>query len=125
MGVEVPTFEYRGPSGEGGREAAEGRKSFPMVKTDDVISTVQIMEKGVHNRLHFHGVEDGYWFILGGQATFYGEGDAVYAVRNKYQGLLMPAKTRYWFESTGDEPLEILRVNYRVAEGKRVEGPGD
>ena len=39
--------------------------------TDNVVSTVQIFKKGVHNRLHVHLTEDGYWFVLGGEVTFY------------------------------------------------------
>jgi mannose-6-phosphate isomerase-like protein (cupin superfamily) len=120
MPEPVQVFKYPGKEGDGGRDAAEGRKSFPMCQTDNVISTVQVFEPGVHNKLHFHGFEDGYWFILGGQATFYGEGDSVYAVLNPREGLLMPAKTRYWFKSTGEQPLEILRVNYRVGAGPRI-----
>ncbi len=114
MPEEVKLFKYPGPDGEGFRDAAPGRKSYPMCQTDNVVSTVQIFEKGVHNNLHFHGMEDGYWFVLGGQATFYGEGDKVHAVLNRYEGLLMPAGVRYWFECTSDEPLQILRVNYKV-----------
>ena len=113
-------FKYSGPDAEGGRDTAEGRKSFPMCMTDNVVSTVQIFQKGVHNRLHVHLTEDGYWFVLGGQATFYGPGDAVIAVLGQHEGLLMPAGNHYWFEGTSDEPLEILRVNYRVKPGPRV-----
>ena len=114
MPEEIQRFRYQGPAGPGGRDAAEGRKSFPMCQTENVISTVQIFEPGVGNRLHFHGTEDGYWFVLGGQATFYGEGDRVYAVLNKHEGLLMPARNRYYFKCSSEQPLEILRVNYQV-----------
>ena len=90
-----------------------------MCMTDNVVSTVQIFEKGVHNRLHVHLTEDGYWFVLGGRVTFYGEGDRVIAELGKHEGLLMPAGNHYWFEGSSDEPLEILRVNYRVKAGPR------
>jgi mannose-6-phosphate isomerase-like protein (cupin superfamily) len=119
MPEPIQHFEYRGPNAEGGRDAAPGRKSFPMALTNNVVSTVQIFEKGVHNNLHMHLVEDGYWFVLGGRVRFYGEGDKVIAELGQYQGLLMPAATKYWFEGISDEPLEILRVNYRVREGPR------
>ncbi len=112
-------FKYRGPEADGGRDTAEGRRSFPMCMTDNVVSTVQIFKKGVHNRLHVHLTEDGYWFVLGGRVTFYGEGDKVIAELGKHEGLLMPAGNHYWFEGVSDEPLEILRVNYRVRPGAR------
>ena len=65
-------FKYRGPEADGGRDTAEGRRSYPMAMTDNVVSTVQIFKKGVHNRLHVHLTEDGYWFVLGGRVRFYG-----------------------------------------------------
>ncbi len=120
MPEPIQRFEYRGPNAEGGRDAAPGRKSFLMAMTHNVVSTVQVFEKGVHNNLHVHLTEDGYWIVLGGRARFYGEGDTIIAELGKYQGLLIPAGTKYWFEGISDEPLEILRVNYRVREGPRV-----
>jgi len=119
MPESLQFFKYSGPNAEGARDTAPGRKSFPMCLTDNVVSTVQIFQKGVHNRLHVHLTEDGYWLVLGGRATFYGPGDKVIAELGKYEGLLMPAGNHYWFEGTSDEPLEILRVNYRVKPGPR------
>ncbi|HZT05809.1 MAG TPA: hypothetical protein VFC51_02175 [Chloroflexota bacterium] len=119
MPEPIQRFRYRGPNAEGGRDSAPGRKSFPMCETDNVVSTVQIFQKGVHNNLHLHLVEDGYWLVLGGRARFHGEGDTIIAELGKYEGVLIPAGTKYWFEGVDDEPLEILRVNYRVREGPR------
>jgi len=112
-------FKYNGPDAPGGRDTAEGRRSYPMAMTDNVVSTVQIFQRGVHNRLHVHLTEDGYWFVLGGRVRFYGEGDRVIAELGQHEGLLMPAGNHYWFEGVSDEPLEILRVNYRVKAGPR------
>jgi mannose-6-phosphate isomerase-like protein (cupin superfamily) len=120
MPEQLQFFKYSGPDAPGGRDTDEGRRSFPMAMTDNVVSTVQIFKKGVHNRLHVHLTEDGYWFVLGGRVTFYGPGDRVIAELGKHEGLLMPAGNHYWFEGSSDEPLEILRVNYRVAPGPRI-----
>jgi mannose-6-phosphate isomerase-like protein (cupin superfamily) len=90
-----------------------------MAMTDNVVSTVQVFEKGVHNNLHTHLTEDGYWLVLGGQARFHGEGETIIAEPGRLEGVLIPAGTKYWFEGISDEPLEILRVNYRVREGPR------
>jgi len=114
----IQRFKYGGPKGEGARDAP-GRKAYLLALTNNVISTVQIFEKGVHNTLHLHLTEDGYWLVLAGQARFYGEGDTIIAEPGKYEGVLIPAGTKYWFEGISDEPLEILRVNYRVHEGAR------
>src|SRR5690348_917238 len=98
----VQRFKYGGPDGEGGRDAP-GRKSFLLALTNNVISTVQIFPKGVHNNLHVHLTEDGYWLVLAGQARFYGEGDTIIAEPRKYEGVLIPAGTKYWFEGISDE----------------------
>jgi len=91
-----------------------------MAMTDNVVSTVQIFEKGVHNNLHTHLTEDGYWLVLGGRARFHGEGETIIAELGKLEGVLLPAGTKYWFEGiSDDEPLQILRVNYRVHPGPR------
>lgn len=120
MPEPIQRFSYRGPQSEGGRDAAPGRKSFLLALSPNVVSTVQVFEKGVRNQLHVHLTEDGYWLVLGGRARFHGEGGTVIAELGKYEGLLIPAGTRYWFEAISEEPLEILRVNYRVREGPRV-----
>ena len=126
MPEPVQRFKYSGARAAGGRDAAEGRKSFPMCETDNVVSTVQVFEKGVRNNLHLHLVEDGYWIVLGGRARFHGEGEEIIAELGKYEGLLLPTETKYWFEGIDDEALEILRVNYRVREGpRRVDTPVD
>jgi mannose-6-phosphate isomerase-like protein (cupin superfamily) len=114
MAGPLEKFSYPGPSGESGRGREEGRTSFLLCESDNMISTVQVMETGNHNRMHAHRTEDGYWYILGGEATFYGEGDTIIARLGRNEGLLVPAGTRYWFESTGDAPLEILRVTYKI-----------
>jgi mannose-6-phosphate isomerase-like protein (cupin superfamily) len=116
----VQRFKYPGPDGEGFRDSAPGRRSYPMCLSDKVVSTVQIFEKGVHNNLHVHLAEDGYWLVLGGRARFHGEGDRIIAELGQYEGVLIPAGTKYWFEGVDDEPLQILRVNYRVREGPRI-----
>jgi mannose-6-phosphate isomerase-like protein (cupin superfamily) len=114
----IQRFKYGGPDGEGARDA-RGLKAFLLALTNNVISTVQIFPKGAHNNLHVHLTEDGYWLVLGGRARFYGEGDTIIAELGKYEGVLIPAGTKYWFEGISDEPLEILRVDYRVREGPR------
>src|SRR5439155_6575074 len=125
MPEPIQRFQYPGPDGQGFRDSAPGRKSYPMAETDNVISTVQIFEKGVHNNLHMHLVEDGYWIVLGGRARFWGEGDTIIAELGQYEGLLLPAGTKYCFEGVDDEPLQILRVNYRVHDGpRRIEQGG-
>jgi mannose-6-phosphate isomerase-like protein (cupin superfamily) len=47
---------------------------------------------------------------LSGHARFYGEGDVVLGDLGKHEGILLPRGTKYWFESVGSEPLELLQI---------------
>ena len=53
MPEPVETFKYGGPDSPGARERSNG-KSYDLVNNESVISTVQVMEKGVGNALHAH-----------------------------------------------------------------------
>ena len=119
MADPVLRFEYPGPQVDDGRDDP-GREHYYLFKTDRAVGEVQIFDQGVRNSLHAHPAEDGVWIVLGGSAIFYGEGDKVMAELGRFQGLLIPAGTRYWFASTGDEPLQILRVDYRVDPAAQV-----
>jgi len=116
----VQVFKYSGINAEGAVLLSEGRKSFRLAKTENVNSAVETLVKGAHNTLHRHLAEDGHWIVLSGRARFHGPGEAIIAELGKYEGVLLPRGTGYWYESLGEEPLEILRVNYRVREGPRA-----
>jgi mannose-6-phosphate isomerase-like protein (cupin superfamily) len=104
-------FVYPGPDGEGARVTREGGLSFHLCADGPLRSKVLVLQPGVHNALHAHATEDAHYFVLGGRATFYGSGDAVVATLGRNEGLFMPRGTPYWFESSADEPLELLRVS--------------
>jgi mannose-6-phosphate isomerase-like protein (cupin superfamily) len=59
--------------------------------------------------LHKHPGSDAVWFVLGGEATFYGQDNEVIARAGKNEGVFIPHDTPYWFESTSSENLVILR----------------
>jgi mannose-6-phosphate isomerase-like protein (cupin superfamily) len=85
-----------------------------MCKSPTLSSKVLVIEPGTHNSAHAHGDEDAHYFVLRGRVRFYGDGDDVEAELGPNDGLLMPHGRPYWFESSGDEPLEMLRVSTRV-----------
>ncbi len=112
MTDEVKRFSYPGPAAPGSRDRGpENGRSYDLIYNETVISTVQVMEKGQGNKLHYHNDQDGYWLILGGLARFHGEGDALLGDLGPFEGIFIPHHTRYWFESIDDEPLQILRVS--------------
>lgn len=81
-----------------------------LIRTDIMIGQVQVMRHGGESRLHSHAHLDGLWMVLGGRVRFYGEGDRLLADLGKHEGILVPRGVKYWFESVGDEDLELLQV---------------
>ncbi len=70
---------------------------------------VKVYAEGGENALHAHFDEDHSFIILQGQATFYDkEGNT--NVVNQYEGIMLPKGTYYYFQSTGNENLVLLRV---------------
>ena len=93
------------------RRELSGRKSAQILcRSDLLIAAVQAVGDGGETNLHVHNKLDGFWFVLRGRATFYTTDDEVVGVLGPLDGVLIPRGFPYWFESTGDETLEILQV---------------
>ncbi len=116
MEREAKLFNYQRPEFEG------VKKSMLMCNSDLMRVHVQVVKHGGENNLHSHTGEDAFWLVLSGAVKFYGQGDKVIGELKKHEGILIPRGFSYWFESAGDEPLEILRVAARDpnTENKRV-----
>jgi mannose-6-phosphate isomerase-like protein (cupin superfamily) len=104
-GREAVVFRYRRP------EALKTKRGIaPLVRSDILFSAVQVIREGGENSLHSHSAMDGFWFVLRGRARFYGEGDRLIAEIGQHEGVFVPRNVPYWFESVGDELLELLQV---------------
>jgi mannose-6-phosphate isomerase-like protein (cupin superfamily) len=99
------TFKYTRPS-----DLTASKTFVLLAKSETMMGAVQVITEGGENNLHFHPRMDGLWFVLAGRARFYKSGDEVLGEFGRGEGVLVPHDFPYWFESTGDEPLEILQV---------------
>lgn len=98
-------FSYRKP------ETLKGGKAIVQLAESDIIrGRVQIVREGGENNLHSHKGMDGFWLVLRGRVKFYGPGDALIAELGQHEGILLPRGTEYWFESSGEEDLELLQM---------------
>ncbi len=98
-------FNYEPPTDDAGRTV------MWLARTDMLFADVQILkEGGGETNMHSHPHLDGFWFVLSGRVRFYGEGDKLLGDLGKYQGVMLPRGTKYWFERVGPEPLEILQI---------------
>ncbi len=113
--------------------------SLPKVSShiaqSDILSVViQVVSKdGGETNLHAHSGQDAVWFVLAGRAKFYGKDDEVVELGPK-DALFIPKGVPYWFESSSDEPLEIMRnaatdaniqnrrVNYEALRDRQQDG---
>ena len=116
MASDAQVFKYQRPEFEG------VKKSMLMCTSDLMRVHAQVVKTGGENNLHAHTGEDAFWLVLSGAVKFYGEGDKLIAELKKHEGIMIPRGFKYWFESSSDEPLEILRVSARdqSTENKRV-----
>ena len=65
--------------------------------------------------LHSHTGVDSSWFVLDGEAEFYGTDDDVFIGRlGKNEGIAIPAGTPYWFKCSSDNQLVILHITART-----------
>jgi mannose-6-phosphate isomerase-like protein (cupin superfamily) len=94
----------------------QGKTSTRLVRTDHLNAGVQVVAQGGETNLHAHTSQDEAWFVLSGAATFYTEGDEVVARLGKHEGLLIPHGAPYWFESSSEENLVIMRFGAAVPE---------
>jgi mannose-6-phosphate isomerase-like protein (cupin superfamily) len=85
-----------------------------LAKSDIVDVQVQWVGDGGANNLHSHTGNDGFWLVLAGRARFHGDGDELVAELGPHEAVLVPRGTRYWFESAGEDELEILHVKAKA-----------
>ena len=106
---------------------SEGRSDRVLARTETMQLRAKVYAQGGENTLHAHTRQDHSFFILSGQATFHDEEENL-TVLGKNEGILLPAGAYYWFQSTGDENLVMLRTagNQDDARGDdRVDLAGD
>ena len=92
---------------------SEGRTTEFVSRTDLMSIAVKVYSEGGENAPHTHLAEDHAFIILEGEATFYDENDTPTVV-HQYEGITLPRGAFYYFKSTGDRNLVILRCGANV-----------
>jgi mannose-6-phosphate isomerase-like protein (cupin superfamily) len=98
---------------------SDGRSDRMLCRTESVQIRGKVYAQGGENTLHTHTRQDHSFFILNGQATFHDE-DENLTVLGPLEGILLPAGAYYWFQSTGDENLVLLRFAGRFDEAEKI-----
>jgi len=105
---KAQVFKYAKPALPDG--PYEGKVITRLARTDRMLANVQVLKSGGENNLHSHRHLDGFWMVLSGRVRFYGDDDVVIAELGPREGILVPRNFKYWFESIGEETLELLQV---------------
>jgi mannose-6-phosphate isomerase-like protein (cupin superfamily) len=101
----------------------DGRHTQPLAETESLWTWMRVYASGGENTLHMHKYEDHFFLILDGSAIFYGpNGEQKKLGRN--EGIMLPAGTYYWFHSSGDVPLVMLRCGAQAGDGSVKERIG-
>lgn len=94
---------------------SEGRTNNWVSRTDLMTVNLKVYAEGGENALHTHTNEDHCFVILQGEATFSDEGGNKTVV-HKWEGITLPRGAYYYFKSTGDENLVLLRFGAKSGE---------
>ena len=101
----IQTFSFKAPA------IYDRRKAIVRLTSNERgQAAVHCLGQGGENNLHYHAGVDITWMVLKGRARFYGPEDVVRGEFGPHEGILIPAGAEYWFEASGDEPLEILQM---------------
>lgn len=103
-------------------EILAGTGDIVLPGSDRLSGVIKRYSVGGENRLHTHPTEDHTFYVLQGQGTFRLETDEQMVVVNTWDAIHLPAGTAYWFESTGEEKLIILRTGTETGSDRIIEG---
>jgi len=78
--------------------------------TDSCRASIQVLNQGGENNLHYHPNMDLMYMVLKGRVRFYGPGNKIIGEYGVHEGLLLPENSRYWFESIGEEEAYLLQI---------------
>jgi len=93
-----------------GRLLAQGREDTALAETDLLKLRLKVYAAGGENAMHMHPYEDHSFIVLQGQATFFIGTDDNVKVLNKNEGVMLPRRVPYWFQSSASENLVMIRV---------------
>ena len=102
--LPLAPFKYEFPEFNGKRAITW------LAKTDRLFADVQVIGEGGETNLHAHPHLDGIWFVLSGKLKFYSDETTLMGELGRHAGVVVPRGAPYWFEASGDEPVEVFQL---------------
>lgn len=103
----IVTFDFNGPEV---RPKPGSKLHVKLAGTDSCRASIQVLNRGGENNLHYHPNMDLIYMVLKGRVKFYGPDDKVIGDFGPHEGILLPENSRYWFGSVGDEEAWLLQI---------------
>ena len=89
---------------------SQGSHTTYVAQSELLSLAVKIYASGGENKMHMHPEEDHSFIVMQGQATFHVGSDDNIRIVNKNEGVMLPAGTCYWFLSSAEENLVMVRI---------------
>ena len=105
--AKIVGFKFEKPEAD----IPTGKKAHvKLAGTDSCRASVQVLNRGGENNLHYHPNMDLIYMVLKGRVQFYGPEGKLLGDYGPHEGLLLPENARYWFKSVGDEEAWLLQI---------------
>ncbi|HEY4136439.1 MAG TPA: hypothetical protein VGO34_14635 [Alphaproteobacteria bacterium] len=105
--ADLKTFELNGAD----MVAGPGKKvHVQLTGAESFRASVQVLAKGRDKGLREQPDANRIYMVLKGRVKFYGAGDVELGDFGPHEGILLPEKSRYRFDSVGDEEAWLLHV---------------
>ena len=104
----IRSFDFTRPEADFTTE--KKKMHVRLAGTNSCRASIQILQEGGENNLHYHPNMDLIYMVLKGRIRFYGAGDKLIGDYGPMEGVLLPENSRYWFESVGKEEAHLLQV---------------
>jgi quercetin dioxygenase-like cupin family protein len=105
--AKIVQFKFEKPAAE----IPFGKKAHvKLAGTNSCRASVQVLNQGGENNLHYHPNMDLIYMVLKGRVQFYGPEGKLLGDYGPHEGLLLPENSRYWFKSVGEEEAWLLQI---------------
>jgi mannose-6-phosphate isomerase-like protein (cupin superfamily) len=104
------------------QEILAGTGDLVLPGSPELSGVIKRYVEGGENTMHCHPTEDHTFYVLQGEARFRIESDENVVDVKRFDAVFLPKGTNYWFHSSGDEKLIMLRVGTEVGSDRIING---
>jgi quercetin dioxygenase-like cupin family protein len=90
--------------------------------SDGLSGVLKRYAQGGENKMHCHPTEDHTFYVLEGEATFHIDAEENVVLAGQYDAVYLPRGTNYWFHSSGDTKLIMIRVGTEQGSDRVIDG---